>query len=378
MSEVRSAADFLRPLAASGAPTAAKRLDKAISLYGPQIGEGLAAGGPDGAAKAFIGLDRIKRVVGRGIDSREKDIHAASLETFMRIRQILEDDLLWGKPAAASQRAQNEAWVAKITADKAGYRGKFLRSSPTERRVERMDIEGVDDAQTKPLDVGDVAQMEGLVNKLGTEGGDETMAFQGPMLPGEQRPVYGVTDVDRFKAGVRSRADLAGTLAREFDAPPDIMAEADAARRFAYGLDQTLDDATREQTARRALEGVEGAHRTFQLADLVPYSSKIVPHPGSTARSMAAIERQAARNPPKPVASVPGPPQKAPIASLSRSAVARHAGESAGGMSLSPADALAMLEQDPNAFGPRSQAIRAAAERNDLRAMNLAMLARTE
>ncbi len=70
------------------------------------------------------------------------------------------------------------------------------------------------------------------------------------------------------------------------------------------------------------------------------------------------------------------PASRAVTGTARRGAVAAASPEPSAGMSISPADALAIIEGDPNAFGPNTQAVKAAAEAGDVERMQMAMVAR--
>jgi len=261
LSSARSAMEFLQKY--HNGAGAARKLGRVLEELKPMFGKGSQGAGPESARDMFIAIDKLKRGVGELLQSDDQTIRAVAKETYEPLRRSLEDAALWGESAAGKQMRTNEAYTKAITAEKAGFPGAFLSPSPSERITDN----------TRNLMVGDTSKIGGFMRGLGT---DEA-----------------ASKLDLFKTSVRAQADLADTLAREYEVPSDLLQLAQRGKQFAGSLDSTLERATREATAARTMKALEeAAARDIGLMGTV---RKVLPHPAQAGRVLATGEREMAR-----------------------------------------------------------------------------------
>ncbi len=209
-------------------------------------------GAHEAAADLFMKVDHLKRRLGREVKRAGQGNHADSLAEeelqtmYHGLRDLLEDGGVWGEGSATIQREVNAAWTPWLTKRKA-YAKTLLADEPIERGVNQFD----------ELMDADPAKVESVLSGAGKGGNERREKI--------------------LSQGLETTQNLTHTLAKHYDAPPEIV---EKAARVAQNTGEITDTfgKTRENLVRaRELRDVsQEAKRTGQAINLVGAAEEAV------------------------------------------------------------------------------------------------------
>lgn len=259
------------------------------------------------ASEVFMELDNLKRQIGKNVKTatsgRGDPMVADYLKgEYEKLRQVLENEQLWGPQAAGIQREVNAAWTPWIR-----KRGPFAR----EALARDSGIQGADPWTTRP--VGDPAKIGSALRGAGT-----------PDMDLRERHI---------REGLESTSNLVRTLSEQLDLPPEMRAKAsrvgDAVNEFLGSFEQTRGNLVAAREAR----------------DVAAESPKL----GKVINVTGAAEDLLSRGPLGAASRVVG--SMAGLAEPVRKAVAMHTGRNTGPMMRAaqedPEIAARIADEDP-------------------------------
>lgn len=206
-----------------GGMRAFRKLHKELADFENEVMRGLSGakhGTDEGLAEAFIGLDKLKRRIGRlqsiankGIDGDPTAMHILRDE-YQALRELLEDEAMWGTGASQLQREVNAAWSSYLDFAPA-YESRFaLMGKASTTRSARDGFESIA--------VADPARVGSALDNLGKA---ENAHVEEVLLEGSKR-----------------NAELMETLSKYYDVPElsraAIAESRAAAKRVAGHVDE--------------------------------------------------------------------------------------------------------------------------------------------
>ena len=310
----------------------------------------------EGAAVTFSALDQLKREIGRAVrrsgrgTTADPNTEEALKGLYERLRVHLQDPSVWGEGASRVQSEVNAAWVP------------YIRKNKGLEALAKSDIRGLQGADPwEVISEGDPAKVKSILSRAGT--------------------VENELNEKALREGLTATGDISGALAKHYDIPPDVAARAEEIRARVGTVSNTLDKTIADASAARRL-GELGSAAASPVVE-IPILTKSTPNPANAARAMGAIERgdslgalsRGASGIAKARQALP--PSGVAVPAMSRAFAAGSGATTEpppqAAQSMAPADVLAAIESDPQAFGALTPAIRQAAESGDQETIDWAM-----
>lgn len=215
--------------------------------------------GGDAAADLFMKVDQLKRKMGRAVKragqgaSSDPFVEERLNAAYHTMRDLLEDESVWGKGAAGVQREVNAAWTPWLTQRKA-FNESVLAGTARKRGANPFD----------DLAEADPAKVQSMLENAGRASND-------------------LKERD-LRQGLETTQGLVRTLAKNYDAPPEIVGKAAQVAKGAGDVLGTYNKTRGDLVAARELRDVSAA------APSIP----MVPKLGSAINTLAAGERMVA------------------------------------------------------------------------------------
>jgi hypothetical protein len=193
-----------------------------------QTGE---TGAQDAAADLFMKVDQLKRRIGKAVKSAGRGNNADAgaedelIDMYHGLRDLLEDGKTWGEGAATIQREINAAWTPWLTKRRA-YTKTLLADEPIERGASGFD---------ELLDA-DPKKVQSVLGEAGTAGNERRERI--------------------LSEGLDTATDLTRTLAKYYDAPPEVVEKAARVAQGASEIKDTFGKTRGDLVAARELRDV--------------------------------------------------------------------------------------------------------------------------